>query len=125
MHISRRTHGVLDYLVGILLIVAPKLFGFDTGGIESRLPVTLGIITLVYSLCTNYELGLFRILPFRGHLTLDVISGVMLALSPWLFGFADRVWVPHVVVGLVELGAVAMTRAVPHQTPSPAHPAPL
>jgi hypothetical protein len=110
MHIlSRRAHGALDYIVGLLLIIAPKILGFDDGGIAARVPVTLGIITIVYSLFTNYELGLFKLLPFRAHLTLDVISGIFLAISPWVFQFADRVWVPHVVVGLIELGAVFMT----------------
>jgi hypothetical protein len=110
MHIlSRRAHGALDYIVGLLLIIAPKIFGFDDGGIAARIPVTLGIITIVYSLFTNYELGLFKLLPFRAHLTLDVISGIFLAISPWAFQFADRVWVPHVVVGLIELAAVFMT----------------
>lgn len=108
--ISRKAHGVLDYVVGILLILAPKIFGFDNGGVEARLPMILGVATIVYSLITDYELGVFKALPFRIHMTLDVLSGLLLALSPWLFGFADRVWVPHLVVGLLELGAVAMTR---------------
>src|SRR4051794_16143563 len=107
--ISRRTHGILDYVVGLLLILSPKIFGFDTGGIESRLPVILGIAAIVYSLVTNYELGFLKFLPFRVHLALDVISGLLLATSPWTFHFADRVWVPHFVLGLIELGAVIMT----------------
>jgi hypothetical protein len=106
--LSRRAHGALDYIVGGLLILAPKIFGFE-GGIESQIPVILGISTIVYSLLTNYEMGLIKVLPFRAHLTLDVLSGIFLAASPWLFQFADRVWVPHLIVGLLELGAVFMT----------------
>lgn len=108
--LSRRTHGVLDYVVGLVLIFSPMLFGFNGGGAEERIPVILGIAALVYSLFTNYELGLVKILPFRVHLTLDVMSGILLALSPWLFQFADRVWMPHLLLGLVEIGAVIMTR---------------
>ena len=106
--LSRRAHGALDYIVGIALIAAPKLFNFE-GGIEAQIPFYLGIATIVYSLLTDYEMGLIKVLPFRAHLTLDVMSGLFLAASPWLFGFADRVWVPHVVVGALELGAVLMT----------------
>jgi hypothetical protein len=86
--------------------------------------VILGVSALVYSLLTNYELGLFKVLPFRGHLALDVMSGVLLVLSPWLFQFADQVWVPHLVLGVVELGAVLMTRTTrsEHGVPgAPAH----
>ncbi len=107
---NRRTHGFLDYIVGIALILAPKIFGFDNGGIEARLPVILGVSTIIYSLLTNYELGLFKVLPFKAHLGLDVMAGILLALSPWLFQFSERVWVPHLVVGLLEIGAVMMTR---------------
>ena len=125
MHIlSRRVHGVLDYLVGILLILAPKIFGFDDGTAAARIPVVLGVAALIYSVCTNYELGPIKALPFRAHLTLDAMSGLFLAASPWLFQFADRVWAPHLVVGIVELGAVLMTRTSDseHHLPgAPAH----
>ncbi len=111
MHnISRRAHGAIDYIIGFALILAPRIFNFE-GGIESRIPVILGVATIVYSLFTNYELGLFKVLPFRAHLAVDVAAGIFLAVSPWLFQFADRVWVPHLVVGLLELGTVFVTNA--------------
>lgn len=111
MHLlSWRTHGVLDYIVGLLLIFSPRLLGFDADGAEARVPVILGGSALIYSALTRYELGLLKLLPFKAHLALDVMSGLFLALSPWLLGFADRVWLPHVLLGLFEIGAVMMTR---------------
>ena len=111
MHIiPRRIHGILDYVVAIALILAPRIFGFDPDGVEGRIPVILGWLTLGYSLLTNYELGLLKVLPFRAHLAMDLIGGVFLAISPWAFGFSDRVWGPHLVVGLLEIGAALMTR---------------
>ena len=86
-----RVHGVLDYLVGLLLIAAPKIFGFEGTGIASQLPTLMGVATIVYSLLTRYELGLLKVLPFRVHLGIDALAGVLLAASPWLFGFADVV----------------------------------
>jgi SPW repeat len=44
---------------------------------------------------------------------LDLGSGILLAVSPWLFGFADQVWAPHLVIGLIEIGTALMTRRVP------------
>jgi hypothetical protein len=114
MHIiSRRNHGILDYVVGIILILAPTLFGFSNEGIAERVPMVLGIATLVYSLFTQYELGLFKVLPFRGHLLLDILNGLTLAASPWIFHFADRVWIPHLVLGLLELAVVLLTETSP------------
>jgi len=111
--ISTRVHGMLDYLVGALLIAAPWLFGFADGGAETWVPVVLGAGAIVYSLFTDYELGMVRSIPMPTHLMLDIGSGVLLAVSPWLFGFADRVWEPHLIVGLIEIGTALMTRRVP------------
>ena len=79
--IPTREHGVIDYLVGVLLIFAPSIFGFQNGGPEDRIPVVLGVITILYSLFTRYELGLFKVIPFKTHLALDFVSGVFLAIS--------------------------------------------
>ena len=111
--IPTRVHGMLDYLVGALLIAAPWLFDFDRGGAETLVPVVLGIAALLYSLFTDYELGVVRRIPMRTHLNLDLGSGILLAISPWLFGFADYVWQPHLILGLVEIGTSLMTRTVP------------
>ena len=111
--IPTRVHGVLDYLVGALLIAAPWLFQFNDGGAETWVPVVLGASAIVYSLCTDYELGVLRLIPMSTHLMLDVGSGVLLALSPWLFGFHEEVWAPHVLVGLIEIGTALMTQRAP------------
>lgn len=108
--ISRKTHGVLDYLVGILLIVSPWIFNFANGGPEMAVPIVLGSMTLVYSLITNYEYSIAAIIPFSAHLALDALSGIFLGLSPWILGFADRVYLPHVIFAILELGAVLMTQ---------------
>ncbi len=111
--IPTRVHGLLDYSMGALLIVAPWLFGFNRGGAETWTPVILGAGAIVYSLFTHYELGLVRVIPMPVHLALDFMSGLVLTLSPWLFGFADLVSTPHLVLGLAEMGAAAMTQTRP------------
>jgi len=40
-------------------------------------------------------------------------AGAVLAASPWVFGFADVVWVPHVILGLTELAAAFVTKTSP------------
>ena len=107
--IPTKAHGVLDYLVGLFLIVAPWVLGFARGGAETWVPVVLGVMALVYSLFTDYELGAMKVLPMRWHLTLDFMSGLLLAASPWLFGFADYVYLPHLILGIFEMGAALFT----------------
>jgi hypothetical protein len=112
--IPTKIHGVLDYAVGALLIAAPWLFDFDRGGAETWVPVALGIAAIVYSLFTDYELGFVnRSISMSTHLTLDLVSGILLAASPWIFGFSDYVWMPHLVLGLLEIGASLMTKTAP------------
>jgi hypothetical protein len=111
--IPTRVHGMADYAVGVLLIIAPWLFGFAAGGAETWVPVILGIGAIGYSLFTDYELGAVRKIPMSTHLMLDAGSGVILAVSPWLFGFADLVYLPHLILGLLEIGAALTTEKTP------------
>lgn len=104
---------MLDYGMGLLLIAAPWLFGFEDGGAETWIPVILGIGVIGYSLFTDYELGAIRTIPMATHLMLDIAGGIVLAVSPWVFGFADDVWAPHLILGLLEIGAGLMTRTTP------------
>jgi hypothetical protein len=111
--IPTRVHGMMDYLMGLLLIVAPWLFGFSDNAPATWVPFVLGIGVIAYSLITDYELGAMRVIPMGTHLMIDILGGIFLAVSPWLFGFADRVVWPHVVFGLLEVGTAVMTSRMP------------
>ena len=116
--ISTKTHGVLDYLMGVILIAAPWVLGFARQGAETWVPVVLGAGAIIYSLMTNYELGMTKVISMRTHLGLDMMSGIFLALSPWIFGFSDVVYLPHLILGIAELGASLMTDPVPFTSTS-------
>ena len=114
--IPTRFHGFLDYIVGVVLIAAPWIFQFSEHTAATAVPIILGVGLIVYSLLTDYELGVVRVLPMWVHNALDIVAGIVLALSPWLFGFADEsanVWVPHLLAGIaaVVLGLVTVQHA--------------
>lgn len=115
--IPTKVHGVLDYVVAIALIFAPMIFGFqEVGGAAVTIPVVLGIGLFLYSLLTNYEWGVFKVINMKYHLVIDVLAAALLALSPWLFGFADEAWnawVPHVVVGIAVILVVICSKSQP------------
>ncbi|RZJ34437.1 MAG: hypothetical protein EOO51_09520 [Flavobacterium sp.] len=111
--IETRTHGYLDYMTGILLIILPFLAGWDVNASQSIVPMVLGAMTIIMSLMTAYELGVTHIIPMPTHLTIDLVSGLVLAASPWLFGFADQVYLPHLIVGIFEIMASLMTKTRP------------
>lgn len=111
--IPTKVHGVLDYTVGGFIAASPWIFRFAKGGAETMVPLVAGKGAVVYSLLTDYEWGVKRVIPMRTHLMLDLASGVLLAASPWLFRFLKKVWLPHLVMGLFEIGAALLTKEEP------------
>jgi hypothetical protein len=117
--IPTRVHGVLDYVTAGVLIAAPSMLGFRKNGAQTWLPMALGVGTIGYSLLTDYELGLFKIIPMPMHLALDAANGALLAASPWLFGFAEEVSAPHLGLGLFEILVTASSQMTPTRAVAP------
>ncbi len=111
--IPTRVHGAIDYLTGLLLIAAPFLFGFADNTAAQWVPIILGAGIVIMSLVTDYELSLAHLIPMPAHLGVDAAGGLLLLASPWLFGFADRVFWPHVIIGVMEIGVALTTRTTP------------
>lgn len=110
--IPTRVHAVLDYLMGMFLIVAPWILGFVQNGAETWVPVFLGVGMLLYTVCTDFEYGAFKLLSVRAHLTIDLLASIFLATSPWIFGFADFIYLPHLVLGIAGTVASLTTETV-------------
>ena len=107
--IKSRVHAIIDYVVGVLLLIVPYVLGFNDGSAAQYVPQILGALVLVMSLLTSYELSITKLIPYRVHLGIDVVQALILLISPWLFGFAGRIWWPHVLVGVVELVVIALS----------------
>lgn len=104
--VPTRFHAPLDYIVGAVLIAAPWIFQFSDSGAATAIAIVLGIGLIAYSLFTDYELGVWKVAPMAVHNLIDVVAGSLLALSPWLFGFADEganYLVPLVVIGVAAI----------------------
>lgn len=118
--IPTKVHGALDYIVAIALILAPMIFGFQSiGGAAVAIPMILGVGLFLYSLLTNYEWGVFKVINMRYHLVIDVLASSLLLLSPFLFGFANNalnVWLPHVIVGITVILVVICSQREPGVT---------
>lgn len=111
--VPTRIHAFIDYIVGFLLIAAPFVLGFADGSAAQWVPMILGAAILLMALMTNFELSLLKLIPVPLHLGIDIAGGLLLLVSPWLFGFADRIAWPHVVFGVMEIGLALVTRTVP------------
>jgi len=101
--ISIKLHSILDYIFGIILILSPWIFMFNKDIFDAGSPIILGIFVIAYSLLTNYNYSLFKVIPFRFNLVLDISCGFVLAISPWILNFEDVVYAPHVFLGAVQI----------------------
>ena len=115
--IPTKAHGAIDMATGPALVAAPTLFRMNGNTGATVPPRVFGTAATLYSLLTDYEFGLKRVLPMRAHLALDVVTGVALAGSALApggeepTGVASRV-VPA-VAGLSEVLVALMTRTEP------------
>ena len=76
-----RVHGVIDYIVGAILVLVPNVFGFADGTAAQWIFVALGLAAIVYSLVTDYERGLIPLIPMLSHLGLDAASGLLVSFA--------------------------------------------
>ena len=92
---------------------APWILGFGQNGAETWVFVILGAAAIIYSLLTNYEMGVSKTISMPVHLALDIASGIFLAVSPWLLGFHDYVYLPHLILGITEIVVASLTNPNP------------
>ncbi len=97
--LDTKIHGYLDYTIGLFLLFIPTLFGLEANTIQSLIVYILGIFTIFLSLQTDYEASIYKLLPMETHIYIEILSGLFLALSPWILGFAAHVFLPHLLFG--------------------------
>ena len=113
--ISRPMHGVADYLYAAAIAAAPNLAGFEEEETATLLCRAAGGSTLLASLCTRYELGLLKVLPFKVHLLLDAVTGLAALGAPFLFGFANNARARNTFIGFGMLALIVGSLTQPDE----------
>lgn len=112
--ISPRVHTIIGTVVGLVLLLAPNLLGFsDVGGASVALPRIIGIIIILSELTVQGTYTGLNWVPMSWHIGMDVVLGLFLLISPWLFGFSDlrtSAWLPHVIVGAIIVAYALCTQ---------------
>lgn len=111
--VPTRLHGLLDYAASGINLLISTLLGLESSSPSALAPRLAGAAGAAYSLVTAYELGVVWVLPMRAHLALDVLTGILLAASPWLLGYAKvgtRHWLPHLLIGASDVLTAAISR---------------
>ncbi len=104
--ITPTLHGVADYTAGLGLIIAPFLLGLgESSSLAVWFSVATGLAVFLASSLTDYKLSLRRVIPFQGHLAIDLLVAVTFMIVPFAFGFsgldANYYWFNATVVFLV------------------------
>ena len=96
-------HSMLDYAIGVQLMVSPWSFGFASDGAETIVLLAVGQLIILYSLFTDYNISLFNSISLKNHLLLDFVAGTFLIASPWIFGFKEIIYLPHLIIGIISI----------------------
>jgi hypothetical protein len=99
--IPTTAHGLADYIVSLIVMGLPFYFGWTGAGRVTF--VTLGILLICYSLLTDYEFGLIRVLRIRFHLLLDALFGLAMLAAPTLLDLPNDSRIPVYVIGILSL----------------------
>ena len=80
--ISSKVHGILDYLTVIFLFAAPTLFKME--GTLCTFTYSLACIHFLLTALTDFEVGIFKVIPFRIHGLIElVVSVALITVAFW------------------------------------------
>lgn len=82
-------HGLIEYAAGALLVVAPFVFGFDSGAATSA-SIVVGVLVIAVAATTDGPTSLVNQLPRPGHVALDYVLVAVFIAMPFLAGFSDE-----------------------------------
>ena len=86
--VTRTIHAYLDYPVAISLMTMPFLLELGSSHPMARwLAVVTGIAAFLLTVLTDHKFGVFRVIPYAGHLAVDFAVGIIFALAPFALGF--------------------------------------
>lgn len=87
--LSPGAHGAIDYVIVAAFLAAP--WALSLSGLPSALCDVLAALHLTLALCTAYPAGVAKAIPFAAHGWIELSAGVIVALSPWIFGFTAAI----------------------------------
>ncbi|MFA6059407.1 MAG: hypothetical protein WC756_14470 [Taibaiella sp.] len=80
---SNQSSGLLDFAIGVILIIVPWFYVQDANIRSLAIVMTIGSALILYSIFTDYRYGIFKFIAQKIHDALDLtISITLMALSP-------------------------------------------
>jgi len=76
--ISPKFHAVLDYILVMLSLISPDLFGLSSSA--STLAYFLGIGYFILTICTKFSGGIFKIIDLKIHGFIELVVSIILII---------------------------------------------
>ena len=110
--VTKRIHAYLDYPVAIALIGLPFLLGLgNSNPLALQLSVATGVAALILTILTDHHLGLLKVIPYKGHLLVDGLVGLVFVLAPLIFSFEGLDAYYYWINGATVLFVVSMHKS--------------
>lgn len=109
--VTKTIHAWLDYPVALALIALPFVLGLGASHpLAAVVAPVVGLAALVLTVFTDHHLGVFRVLPYRLHLAVDLAVGVTFIVLPLALGFAGLDAAFYLVNGAAVLAVIALSK---------------
>ena len=82
-------HGVIDYLMVVILVIGPGVAGFR--GHQATLCYLLAAVHFALTILTRFPLGVLKYIGFPIHGAIEFVVGLLLIVLPWIASFARGV----------------------------------
>jgi len=87
--IPRFVHGVIEYVAGVVFLLAPFLLTFDSGA-ATAVSIIVGVVVLAIAAATEGPTSLVNQIPLSAHVALDYVLAILLVAMPFIAGFSSE-----------------------------------
>jgi hypothetical protein len=86
--ITKQFHAYIDYPVALALIGLPFILGLGASNpLALYLSVATGVAALLLTAVTDHDTGILRLVPYKFHLGVDFLVGIVFIVAPFLLSF--------------------------------------
>lgn len=101
------SHGIIDYLMVIILAIGPGVAGFS--GKQAIFCYVLAAVHFLMTVMTRFPLGAVKIIGFPLHGVIEALVSILLILLPWLANFFAGVHSRNFFIAIgVLIGLIAL-----------------
>jgi len=105
--IGALAHGIIDYLMVIILVIGPGVAGFS--GKQAIFCYLLAAVHFIMTVLTRFPLGAVKIIGFPLHGAIEALVALLLIVLPWMANFFSGVHSRNffIAIGLL-IGLIAL-----------------